>query len=172
MIYYTFFTRRTKFFYGIISENRIGGQKMNFFKKFLTAIKFYSSLGNDLREMKIFKVEAQLMVSELISDIFVFNKESINADTVAQIFSMFVEKFPILKKGDTQLFMDIFGVVTLMQITMVRKGNILQVKEELTVILFKELLKLRNKNSFVKGKEKYEILEILQKIDSERKSLV
>ena len=145
---------------------------MYFFKKFINGVKFYSSLGKDIRELKVFKVEAQLMVSELISDIFVFNKDSINADTVAQIFSMFVEKFPILKKGDTQLFMDIFGTVTLMQMTMVRKGNILQVKEELTVILFKELLKLRNKDSFIRGKEKYEILEILQKIESERRSLV
>lgn len=145
---------------------------MKFLKRILTAIKFYSSLGKDIRELKVFKVEAQLMVSELISDIFVFNKDSINADTVAQIFSMFVEKFPILKKGDTQLFMDIFGTVTLMQMTMVRKGNILQVKEELTVILFKEVLKLRNKDNFIRGKEKYEILEILQKIESERRSLV
>ena len=68
--------------------------------------------------------------------------------------------------------MDIFGAVTLMQITMVRKGNILTVKEELTVIVFKELLKLRNKTDYIKGKEKHEVLEILQKIDSERKSLV
>ena len=145
---------------------------MDFFKKFINGVKFYSSLGKQIKDIKIFKVEAQLVVCELISDIFVFNKDSINSETVAQIFEIFIGKFPIFKKADTQFFMDIFGAVTLMQITMVRKGNILTVKEELTVIVFKELLKLRNKTDYIKGKEKHEILEILQKIESERRSLV
>ena len=48
---------------------------MYFFKKFINGVKFYSSLGKDIRELKVFKVEAQLMVSELISDIFVFNED-------------------------------------------------------------------------------------------------
>ena len=75
---------------------------MDFFKKFINGVKFYSSLGKQIKDIKIFKVEAQLVVCELISDIFVFNKDSINSETVAQIFEIFIGKFPIFKKADTQ----------------------------------------------------------------------
>lgn len=132
--------------------------------------KYFKKDNNDFFEDKTrityIKLESQLLMLRLFSEIFVYTNK-ITIEKITEIFQKIFSNYKIFEKSKEGFFIDIYGFLSMLNIALNKNDNIsvLELKKHILISIAKEI-DINMHYDIFKGKTNDEVFLILQKSET------